>query len=154
MIRRALEGIYKALGDEYTYALHDVRQKVVEEAWRGSPATPQHLPFEQWAGLSPAEPKGDALGRTAAPPDQDAASYEPWSGLSDPMAEDRPSNLPEREAMATAYARHLEAGPYGMIEIENAVSYQQRGFEQWAGLGPAEEGKRQEPEREQDDLER
>ena len=154
MIKRALDGIYRALGDEFIYALDDVRQKVMEEGWRGLPATPQHVTFEQWSGLSPVEPQGDAMGRTVAPPDKESASFEQWSGLSDPMAEDRPSNLPEREAMATAYALHAEAGPYGVIEIENAVSYQQRGYEQWAGLGPAEVVKQQEtPERDRDEPE-
>mgnify|MGYP006961543324 CR=1 FL=1 len=154
MIGRALGGIYKAIGNEFTYALDDVRQKVVEEAWRGHPATPSPLSYEQWSGIGSVEPKGDALGRTVEQPERTIGSDEPSAGLPDPLAEDRPSNLPEREAMATAYARHAEAGPHGLIEIENVHAHQQRSYEQWAGLGSAEESKRQELEREQDDLER
>lgn len=120
----------RAAAAEFGRAAESVRHEVVDRAWFGrsfpeSPVTPASAPpsFEQWAGIEPAStPSGDVLGRTMDTP-----------------AEDRPSNLPEREATAAAYARHQEAGPFGLIEIENAHAYEQRGFEQWAGIGPADD---------------
>lgn len=63
-IARAGGGIYRALGEEFAFALDDIRQKVIEQGWTGAVQTPGLVhpvdrDFQRWAGIAPANDKAD-----------------------------------------------------------------------------------------------
>ena len=129
------KGIYEALGEEFAFALDDIRHKVVEQPWFGRPVTPEALDFHRW--LTPEKDEAGIHGKQEPVPEQ-VAERVAEAPVIEPV-EGRPSNLDERLAEAEAYARHQQAG--STAEMDAAHAYEWRDFE------PIPEPARNEPEK-------
>jgi len=125
------KGFRDQLGDGYVSLLDSVRHSFEQAAWGQETSGDLSSDFYRWAGAEPTpQPVQAGLGEGVQP-----MEVMPMEG--------RPSNLSEREAEATAYARHQEAG-VSTAEMDNAHGYEWREFADWIeGKGQA----RTEPER-------
>ena len=136
-LSRAAAAIRRDLGNEFAYALDDIRHKVVEQPMAGRPTTPsvftpnafeispEAASFYRWLGEKEADKgKGDQekdgkdpMGRTAE------AAPEPMEG--------RPSEVKANYAVQAAFERHAKVGPTGAMEMEDYYRNQWRDFEGW-----------------------
>ncbi len=114
----------ESLGNGFISALDDVRHSFEEAAWGRVTTSDLADNFFRWVSDDKQAAPAPAVAEAeVVPAEVPPAQAEPIEG--------RPSNLEEREAEAAAYARHLDAGPIGTIEIENAHSHEWRNFEEW-----------------------
>ena len=120
-----VKGVRDSLGNEFISALDQVRHSFEEAAWGRATSADLADDFFRWISDDKTVPAPAPVVAEAevAPAEVQPAEVEPIEG--------RPSNLEERESEAVAYARHLEAGPIGTIEIENAHNHEWREFEEW-----------------------
>lgn len=130
-LSRAAAAIRRDLGNEFAYALDDIRHKVVEQPMFGRSTTPsafetpspEAAAFYRWLGEKkeagdPEKDGKDPMGRSSP-----EAEKEPMEG--------RPSEVDDNHALKTAFERHQQAGPTGLMEMEDYYRDQWRDFEGW-----------------------
>lgn len=129
-LSRAAAAIRRDLGNEFAYAVDDIRHKVVEQPMFGrsttpsafdTPPSPEAAAFYRWLGDQKGaddQEKGDPMGRSSP-----EAEKEPMEG--------RPSEVDDNLELKAAFERHQKAGPNGLIEMENYYRDQWQEFEGW-----------------------
>ena len=132
-LSRAAAAIRRDLGNEFAYALDDIRHKVVEQPMFGRSTTPsafetpspEAAAFYRWLGEKGADDKekGDQEKDGKDPMGRTVEAKEPMEG--------RPSEIEDNYAVQAAFERHEKVGPTGAMEMEDYYRNQWREFEGW-----------------------